>query len=36
MKVKDKNIWAKWVKSHQPFHWFVEFYGIIGVVALTS
>ena len=20
---------AKWLKSHQPFHWFVEFYGIM-------
>jgi hypothetical protein len=20
---------AKWLKSHQPFHWFVEFYGIV-------
>ncbi len=21
--------YGKWLKSHQPFHWFVEFYGII-------
>lgn len=21
--------YANWLKSHQPFHWFVEFYGII-------
>jgi len=28
-KVIDKNTYAKWVKSHQPFHWFVEFYGIV-------
>jgi hypothetical protein len=21
--------YAKWLKTHQPFHWFVEFYGII-------
>ena len=24
-----KNASAKWLKSHQPFHWFVEFYGIV-------
>ena len=24
-----RNIYAKWLKSHQPFHWFVEFYGIM-------
>jgi len=24
-----KEAYAKWLKSHQPFHWFVEFYGII-------
>jgi hypothetical protein len=24
-----KDTYAKWLKSHQPFHWFVEFYGII-------
>jgi hypothetical protein len=29
VKVKDKNPYANWVKSHQPFHWFVEFYGIV-------
>jgi hypothetical protein len=29
MKVRDKTAYAKWVKSHQPFHWFVEFYGIV-------
>lgn len=29
VKVSDKAACAKWVKSHQPFHWFVEFYGII-------
>ncbi len=28
-KVSDKPAFARWVKSHQPFHWFVEFYGII-------
>ena len=29
MKAGDKAAYAKWVKSHQPFHWFVEFYGIV-------
>jgi len=29
--VKDGNAagHAKWLKSHQPFHWFIEFYGIM-------
>ncbi len=25
----DKAAYAKWLKSHQPFHWFIQFYGII-------
>ena len=29
MNVADKAAYAKWVKTHQPFHWFVEFYGIV-------
>ena len=29
VKVSDKAAYAKWVNSHQPFHWFIEFYGII-------
>jgi hypothetical protein len=29
VKVSDKAAYAQWVKSHQPFHWFVEFYGIV-------
>ena len=29
VKVSDKAAYAKWVKSHQPFHWFVQFYGIL-------
>jgi hypothetical protein len=29
VKAGDKAAYAKWVKSHQPFHWFVEFYGIV-------
>ncbi|MEO8007496.1 MAG: DNA methyltransferase, partial [Betaproteobacteria bacterium] len=24
-----KEAYAKWLKSYQPFHWFVEFYGIV-------
>ena len=29
VKAKDKSAYARWVKSHQPFHWFVEFYNIV-------
>ena len=29
VKVGDKDAYAKWVKSHQPFHWFIQFYGIL-------
>ncbi len=29
VKMSDKVAYAKWLKSHQPFHWFVEFYGIL-------
>jgi methylase of polypeptide subunit release factors len=29
VKVTDKTIYTKWVKSHQPFHWFIQFYGIL-------
>jgi hypothetical protein len=29
VKASDKTAYGKWLKSHQPFHWFVEFYGII-------
>ncbi|RSL18612.1 Eco57I restriction-modification methylase [Edaphobacter aggregans] len=25
----DKQAYAKWLRSHQPFHWFVEFHGIM-------
>jgi hypothetical protein len=28
VKVSDEVAYAKWVKSHQPFHWFIQFYGI--------
>ena len=24
-----KGAYRKWLRSHQPFHWFIEFYGII-------
>ncbi len=27
--VKKKDLYEKWLKSHQPFHWFAEFYGIL-------
>jgi hypothetical protein len=29
VKVSDKVAFVKWVKSHQPFHWFIQFYGIL-------
>jgi len=29
IKVGDKAAYGKWLKSHQPFHWFIEFYGIM-------
>ena len=29
VKTSDKAAHTKWVKSHQPFHWFVEFHGIM-------
>lgn len=29
VKVGDKAAYAQWVKSHQPFHWFIQFYGIL-------
>jgi len=25
VKIGDKTAYAKWVKSHQPFHWFIQF-----------
>jgi len=28
---KDKKIFEQWRESHQPFHWFAEFYGIMRV-----
>lgn len=29
VKPGDKAAFAKWVKSHRPFHWFIEFYSIV-------
>ena len=29
VKTSDKVAMTKWLKSHLPFHWFVQFYGII-------
>jgi hypothetical protein len=29
INVEDKTDYDNWLKSHQPFHWFVEFYGIM-------
>jgi hypothetical protein len=29
VKVSDKLAYASWLKSHHPFHWLVEFYGIM-------
>ena len=29
VKAKDKEAYSNWLKTHQPFHWFIEFYGIL-------
>ena len=29
VKTADKNAYTKWLSAHQPFHWLIEFYGII-------
>ena len=29
VKVDDEKAYSQWRESHQPFHWFVEFYGIM-------
>ena len=29
VKVKSRRAYRQWRDSHQPFHWFVEFYGIM-------
>lgn len=27
--IKNIRSYEKWLKTHQPFHWFIEFYGIL-------
>ena len=29
VRATKKDAYAKWLKSHEPFHWFMEFYGIM-------
>ena len=29
VNAKDKNAYQRWLKSHEPFHWFIEFHGIM-------
>lgn len=29
VKLEDKAAYERWQRSHRPFHWFVEFYGIM-------
>ncbi len=29
IKINDKKAYEEWCESHQPFHWFVEFYEIM-------
>jgi len=29
VKVSDRAANGQWLKSHRPFHWFIEFYGIL-------
>ena len=29
VKVSDKTAYNSWLQSHQPFHWFIQFYGIL-------
>ena len=29
VKVSDKAAYNNWLQSHQPFHWFIQFYGIL-------
>jgi hypothetical protein len=30
VKVEDRSAYRKWMESHKPFHWFIEFHGIMG------
>lgn len=29
VKISDKVAYNHWIKTHQPFHWFIQFYGIL-------
>lgn len=29
VKVEDDKAYRRWLASHKPFHWFVEFYGVL-------
>jgi len=29
VKVSDKTAYSQWLNTHSPFHWFIEFYGIV-------
>jgi hypothetical protein len=29
VRTTKKDAYAKWLKSHEPFHWFMEYYGIM-------
>jgi len=29
VKVEDAQAYRRWLASHKPFHWFVEFYGVL-------
>jgi len=29
VELSKKDAYAKWLKSHQPFHWFIQFYGVL-------
>jgi methylase of polypeptide subunit release factors len=29
VKTRNKEAYRRWVDSHKPFHWFIEFYGIM-------
>ena len=29
VNIKSNTAYSKWLKSHQPFHWFIQFYGIM-------
>lgn len=29
VSAKDKNAYQRWLKTHEPFHWFIEFHGIM-------